>query len=130
MIKYTLAILILSSFLFGVTLSCSCMQVSLRDDFKQSSLVFAGRVLSITQGQNEFELIIRFRVRKWFKGHSGHGREIEVTTCSSSACCGFSFTEGGNYIVFASGTGRYANVSLCSNTREFNMGTYNTLSRY
>jgi hypothetical protein len=116
MFKYTLLYLFLSSYLIGLSLTCSCIQTTIADDFKDSTLVFIGRVLSITP--QDMNLIVKLRVNTIFKGAEDI-REISVETCSSSACCGFTFVKGRNYAVFARGSNPYT-VSLCSSTTLIN----------
>jgi hypothetical protein len=80
--------------------------------------VFVGQVAEVktvdATGTGRVEVVLE--VEEWFKG--GRGPRAEVITAASSAACGFTFTQGRSYLVYAGqrdeGT---LQVSLCSRTR-------------
>lgn len=97
--------------------ACSCMQSSQEEAFESSSAVFEGRVLTVTQGPDASGVRVRMRVVRAWKGVDSE--EIEVTTPSDSAACGYNFTADASYLVYArrpEDVHDLAAVSLCSRT--------------
>lgn len=113
-----------------VTYACSCaVSPSPLEALDKSTAVFEGTVVSIKE---KFKLMqssadpvqVTFQVGARWKGEVGE--RVTVTTAQSGASCGFEFTEGERYIVYAGGeeaedTGGTAKltVSLCSRTAMF-----------
>jgi hypothetical protein len=63
------------------------------------------------------DTLVTLQVHRSWKG-AGTG-EVEITTASSSSACGYEFTEGDRYLVFARHwRGRWS-VSYCSATQQF-----------
>lgn len=104
----------------GVTYACSCVvpdgpQALL----ERSAAVFSGEVVSIKEKQGVVTstgdpVQVTFKVANRWKGVEGD--EVTVTTAMSSASCGFEFTEGSSYLVYAGGAEGKLQVSLCSRT--------------
>lgn len=113
-----------------VTYACSCVvSPSPLEAMEKSAAVFEGTVVSI---QEKFKIMqssadpvqVTFQVGAWWKGEVGE--QVTVTTAQSGDSCGFEFTKGERYIVYAGaeeaeGTGGTAKltVSLCSRTAFF-----------
>ena len=57
----------------------------------------------------------RFRVRKTYKGHPG--RWVTVLTANNEAACGYNFTEGERYTVFAYEENDRYHTNICSGTQ-------------
>lgn len=107
--------------------ACSCVQVTgipLQKQVEESKLmaraVFSGKVLSVVGNMESWNLIVRFEVADLWKGNIG--RNIEITTPTSSASCGYSFEEGKSYLVYAYGEVTDAPkaklmTGLCTRTR-------------
>ena len=97
--------------------ACSCRQPgSPSEELERSAAVFAGRVVSIDDslvlGSSLAPLIVEFEIETVWKGLLH--RRVELKTASDTASCGFSFVEGGEYLVY-SRSGR--ETSYCSRTR-------------
>lgn len=113
-----------------VTYACSCVvSPSPLEAMEKSAAVFEGTVVSIKE---KFKIMqssadpvrVTFQVGARWKGEMGE--RVTVTTAQSGASCGFEFTKGERYIVYAGveeveGTGGTAKltVSLCSRTALF-----------
>lgn len=113
-----------------VTYACSCaVPASPLEAMEQSAAVFEGTVVSIKE---KFKIMqssadpvqATFQVGARWKGEVGE--KVTVTTALSGASCGFEFTKGERYIVYAggeeaAGEGGTAKltVSLCSRTALF-----------
>ncbi|MEK5034397.1 hypothetical protein MKY96_23315 [Paenibacillus sp. FSL R7-0302] len=113
-----------------VTYACSCaVSPSPLEAMEQSAAVFEGTVVSIKE---KFKIMqssadpvqVTFQVGARWKGELGE--KVTVTTASSGASCGFEFTKGERYIVYAggeetAGEGGTAKLtaSLCSRTALF-----------
>ena len=99
--------------------ACSCMAPGAPDvERDNSTAVFAGRVASITtvnRGGVAPQLQVHFDVSQSWKGPAA--ASIEVLTSESSASCGVTFTQGGDYVVIHQRLEGYLNASLCSRTR-------------
>ena len=113
-----------------VTYACSCaVSASPLEAMEQSAAVFEGTVVSIKE---KFKIMqssadpvrVTFQVGARWKGEMGE--KVTVTTALSGASCGFEFTKGERYIVYAGGeegegkggTAKLT-VSLCSRTAMF-----------
>ena len=110
--------------LFGissVSMACTCMH--LRGDpagaFIAASAVFSGEVLEITEGESSppatglKELAVKFRVEKSWK--LIRKDEVMVFTVNTSNLCGFPFTVGESYLVYARG-GNKLSTDICTRT--------------
>ena len=110
----------------GRSYACSCLPIgSPLEELAASYAVFEGRVISLqyyesgestlSDGENTWSgsdpITVRFEVETVWKGPVS--QTIYVRTASAGETCGFGFSEGSRYIVYAS-SGLY--VSLCSRT--------------
>ncbi len=100
--------------------ACSCvMPGAPRDELGQSSAVFTGTVSSIRSALLPFGTgkTVTFAVDKTWKGVTD--KRLIVATAKDSAECGFPFTTGGQYLVYARNEGGQSlSASLCSRTKE------------
>ncbi len=98
--------------------ACSCMAVSPGQALAESTSVFEGRVLSIS------ELVdkplphreITFAVVRAWKGVESVERMV-VMTAADSAACGYNFAPDTSYLVYARATDGAPWVSLCTRTQ-------------
>lgn len=100
--------------------ACSCMAPPPpQEALEQSDEVFTGEVVEISEISGQ-SLSVRFSVSEVWKGVEQ--REIEVATPNNSAACGFSFEEGGEYLVYTNenmgGRGTDTSTGLCSRTAD------------
>ena len=104
------------------THACSCVQPGTpSEELARSTLVFAGEVLSVNQYRPPLGIerlstygpsTVEFEMRALWKGDwSG---TLTLETAMYGASCGYSFTEGQEYLVYSSDG---ENVSLCSRTQ-------------
>lgn len=78
----------------------------------------APKMVLRSAGSPGSNLRVRFKVTKAWKDVTGG--EVVVTTPVSSAACGYAFTKGESYVVYAYGgdeEGRALTTGLCSRTR-------------
>lgn len=101
--------------------ACSCSEKpSLEESLKKSSLIFVGRVLD--QRETAFKpnhTEVRFTVFKKFKGFEEIPKSAEyvvVYTPREESLCGYKFSNGFEYLVFATGSPAFLKVNLCSRT--------------
>lgn len=102
--------------------ACSCAgPVAPCEAYWQTPVIFAGTVIDISKvSANPKRFLTDRRVR--FNVHEGYrgltGSEAEVFTASNEAACGYGFSIGGQYLVYAyrqdNGT---LYTGLCSRTR-------------
>ncbi len=116
----SLGIVVLASFsLVSIPNSahaCSCLPVGTAEEsLETSSAVFSGQVMSIHEDESMAAKKVTFSVDTVWKGILGE--TIEVTTGMDSAGCGFEFTIGENYMVYASGE-EALSTTLCSRTHQ------------
>ena len=103
--------------------ACSCMRATPEQHFESANAVFSGRVVNvITPRRNtqrpQFSFPqkrVMFEVSDVWKGQER--RRLMVMTSDSSASCGFNFTEGESYLVYASRSDNRLTTSLCSGTK-------------
>lgn len=126
MIKKSLAMfatsLALVVILYGAAEACSCLQPQgPAEEMKRSSAVFVGKVISIKDRETDadvFRLLeVRFSLSKSWKGDPKS--EQVVFTSPNSAACGYPFSEGSSYLVYANSDGENRLVTgLCTRTRK------------
>ncbi|MEQ9368700.1 MAG: protease complex subunit PrcB family protein [Coleofasciculus chthonoplastes F3-SA18-01] len=103
--------------------ACSCMRATPEQHFESANAVFSGRVVNVltprrTSQRRQLSLPqkrVMFEVSEVWKGQER--RRLMVMTSDSSASCGFNFTEGKSYLVYASRSDNRLTTSLCSGTK-------------
>lgn len=98
--------------------ACSCVAPgSPYEELQRSDLVFVGRVMSIDrsddEGYTQFKVSFQ-RIRSF--GTSSGGDRVTVRTAGNSAACGFAFSKGRHYLVYASEVEGHLWTSLCTRT--------------
>ncbi len=100
--------------------ACSCLPPpSPLAAVESADAVFVGRVLSVdsTDPENRFaHLEVVLEVREAFKGTDGLS-QVSVFTASDGALCGFGFSVGESYVVYANRRQDGLWSGLCSRTR-------------
>ncbi len=106
----------------STSLACTCMH--LRGDpaagFAAAAAVFSGKVIAITEGEAApltpwlKELAVKFRVEKSWK--LLRTAEVTVFTVNTSNLCGFPFSVGERYLVYAQGLGPALSTNICTRT--------------
>ena len=102
--------------------ACSCrispepIKKQVKDAYTESSAVFSGEVLEITQ-KDEWTVAVRIKVGKSWKG--GFSQEIIINTSKESSMCGYAFRVGKKYLVYAYGTKKDLSTTNCSRTTVF-----------
>lgn len=98
--------------------ACSCMTQSLEDGASQAHAIFEGTVSKIAPNTTtQFRgLQVTLAARRAWKGVARE--EVTIVTASNGAVCGYPFTEGQTYLVYAYRNGTDPlRVSLCSLTK-------------
>ena len=122
--KTLMSLLLLVAFLWlgaETASACSCAPArSAADELERSTAVFSGKVVEIRsrkQSGNIFRGVeVVFRVEKAWKGVKG--RTVSVFTASHGAACGYGFTQGRTYLVYAYGAADgWLSTNICSRTR-------------
>jgi hypothetical protein len=95
------------------------MQLSTSEGFQRARAVFEGRVLEVgaqaADGTALERVRVRLRVVRAWKGVTTES--IELSTANNSAACGYEFTPGQSYLVYADEENGALAVSLCSRTQ-------------
>ncbi len=98
--------------------ACSCVAPgSPYEELQRSDLVFVGRVMSITTSDDDDYAHLKvslLRVRT-FGAAAGSGT-VTIRTATNSAACGFSFSKGRHYLVYASESDGQLWTHLCTRT--------------
>ena len=102
-------------------LACSCAEKpTLEQTVKDSTLIFVGRVLEQRETAHKPDYTeIRFTVLKKFKGFEEVPKSADyvvIYTPNQESLCGYAFSNGFEYLVFASGKPAFLKVDLCSRT--------------
>jgi SdrD B-like domain/Carboxypeptidase regulatory-like domain/Tissue inhibitor of metalloproteinase len=130
-LKIRFLLLVLPGLLIGALPSpvnaCQCSRTAPPcEEFPQASAVFIGRVIDSAEQKTETDTdgkkrtydvgIIRFEVEEVFKGIES--RIIEIHSGTTGADCGYWFTRGERYLVYAYGDqpGRLG-TNVCTRTR-------------
>lgn len=101
--------------------ACSCFPTTPEQSLENASTVFSGRVVEVVQrdrgADSRFPEVarVKFEVEDVWKGTVEEN--AIVLTPRSSAACGYSFAEGEEYLVYASGRGLRLRTGLCSGTK-------------
>lgn len=109
----TLFLLILATIIFSSfadAFACTCdlplRNLSLKQQvnaaLKNSKAVFSGQVLEITANPDNHYLVAKLKVEKSWK--SIRTEEVSIVTGRGGGDCGFHFTIGETYLVYAYGT--------------------------
>ncbi len=123
--RMTLAVLVVTGVLIGRgadVRACSCTPPdSPAHELDRAAAVFAGRVTKTEDpatgpivGSMD-PITVTFEISTVWKGAAKP--TLSVTTARSGASCGFTFTKGEEYLVYASASDARLHVSLCSRTR-------------
>jgi len=97
----------------GSVLACECKPSSSVDrEFSESKAVFAGEVVSIDKSTSI--ALITFKVEKSWKGD--RSETIVIRTDNGGKACGYIFTKGERYLVYATETKGALWTSICSRT--------------
>ena len=99
--------------------ACDCSsEIELSLEYHRSRNVIIGKVLSITKSADGSELLVSVEIKKDFKGEKT-GEKIIVHTNSSPKACGYEFTIGKEYLIYANQHYRVPKdwtTSVCSRT--------------
>lgn len=104
-----------------VAFACTCVPPrSPAEERERAAAVFSGKVLQIKRHKSAEDIFggveVVFRVDKAWKG--ARNRTVSVFTSSQSAACGYSFSKGHTYLVYASAnSGGRLSTSICSRTK-------------
>jgi len=110
----------------GLAGACSCVFSSACGTWRQGDVVFLGTVLSKDLGDarnpnvtisSVVSSAVRFSVVESFRGVGNAGSEVVVHTTEGCCACGYPFTVGSTYLVYASGTPDKLSTSTCTLTR-------------
>jgi hypothetical protein len=81
--------------------ACSCEPpLEPEEEYERVDYIFAGEVVQISDPDSDNYVDVHFEVSKSWKG-VGH-REISFGTAADGDACGFDFSEGSEYLVYAS----------------------------
>ena len=113
-VLFTLAVCLTGDAFNNPVLACECYK---RNDFEQefsfSKAILVGEVVEIDQSKPD--AIVTFKVEKMWKG--AKSETIVVRTNNQGKTCGFIFTRGEKYLVYAYEEGALR-TSICTRTRE------------
>lgn len=100
--------------------ACSCLVSTPEENMGRADAVFEGRVVAVAReggpsevqggGTNE----VRLRVVRYWKGELGE--TVVIRTAENSAACGYPFSAGTSYLVYANRTEKGLETGLCSGT--------------
>jgi tissue inhibitor of metalloproteinase len=105
----------------GVGVACTCVPPpSPSEELEHAAAVFSGKVVQIKRHKPTEDIFggveVVFRVDKAWKGVGR--RTVSVFTSSQTAACGYGFSKGHTYLVYASGNSRgRLSTSICSRTK-------------
>ena len=122
---------------FKAAHACTCLQISHRDEFRQSHAVFVAKVIEVKQDPSYMppklnvsptiqkmvdstkRYTVRLRIEKNFKGVSENEINLFAFT-SDSGCSSVMFTQGETYLIYAARkNGQLSDGGVCSRTAKF-----------
>lgn len=99
--------------------ACSCftpegipIEKQIKDAYTKSSSVFVGQVVEVIKKPDNN--LVKFRVEKSW--NNKFQKEITISTPSNSAMCGYEFSIGKKYLVYANGESGNLSTYLCNRT--------------
>lgn len=96
--------------------ACSCVKPPApKVALKQSAAVFEGKVLGLDAKPDLHRVTARFEVLRVWKGELN--ARAEVSTIDVDSMCGYGFTVGDTYLVYASGEPTGLSTGLCTRTK-------------
>ena len=107
----------------SISYACSCaiLDTPIEEVVENSAAVFTGKVIDIKKPTGPIvssldPIQVTFEIRSSWKGINEN--KVTLTTARSTASCGFDFTKGESYLVYASDGGKPGelNVHNCSRT--------------
>jgi hypothetical protein len=124
--KTIIALFVLSLFLFASAenlYACSCVlskesfKKQVKTAYQGSTAIFEAEVLEVREsGENDFQLFVKVRISKSWKG--GKSGELIIKTPSQGSLCGYNFAVGKSYLVYTNGSDNQLFVFLCSRTAD------------
>ncbi|MGJ8666367.1 MAG: hypothetical protein ACSHW7_08385 [Patiriisocius sp.] len=123
--KLKLLLVFAIGLIFQQSIACTCAEESnslkekVAESFERGSYIFSGLVVNIEKENNSeirssFEEInYTFEVVKQYKGVPDT-KTIKVKSYADSASCGYEFTLGQTYLVYANGLGDNISTTLCN----------------
>jgi hypothetical protein len=101
-------------------LACKCMPQSPADSLAQAVAVFEGKVVELREpepgkGGPAAERGVKLAVVRAWKGVESE--VVDLLTPSDGAACGYKFSQGASYLVYASADSSGLRVISCSRTR-------------
>jgi hypothetical protein len=126
MLIRTLLLAVVSGYVFTPSsFACQCNAPGdTLSEAKTARAVFTGTVTSLSARGGDF-VEVRVHVIERFKGAIENGSEIQIETASGGPACGFVFSTGRTYLIYAhSGyTSSNLGVSHCSRTATLEKST-------
>lgn len=94
--------------------ACSCVpQRPVSEEFENFSTIFSGKVISVKT--RRYTKRVTIKVEKSWK--NSLPKTITLSTVAAGAMCGYSFTVGKRYLLYADGeNSKNLSVSICSRT--------------
>jgi hypothetical protein len=126
--KVIFKILLIMTIIYS-SLSCTCVfPKNIIEAFNTSNAVFQAQVIDTSFTSNNTQIMVLLRVFKSWKGVLN--AFTIVRTNLNSAACGFDFTIGKVYVIFAKVISGKLNVSLCSFTQLNNVPVVQVLDSF
>jgi hypothetical protein len=118
-----LLLIFIGTFTIGasVAVACTCVPPPSPTEAREdAAAVFSGKVVQIKRHKPAEDIFggveVVFRINQAWKGVGN--RTVSVFTSSQSAACGYSFSKGHTYLVYASANSRgRLSTSICSRTK-------------
>ena len=108
--------------------ACSCFRISLRQEFLDTKVVFAGEVVEIEEDKSyvpesesarnfigEKRYLVKFRISRKYKGAEGD-EAVLLSFQGQGMCPGVTFVKGEKYLVFADPRDQRLFSGGCSST--------------
>ena len=89
--------------------ACSCIEIpepyeqKVKSKLNDAKAVFSGKVIEINDKPQSFEVFVKIKVERLWKGNVS--KEVIITTENNSGVfCGYSFEVGKSYLIYARGS--------------------------
>lgn len=118
---YVLLLFVIILFISSQAAACSCEYYKSMDlrQYNGYGLIYKGKVISVIEKREEWEKIVKFSIKKLYKGQTERDT-VTLTTGLDGASCGLNFKEGQIWVIFASASKGNYYTGLCSRSKLLN----------
>lgn len=90
------------------------LKKQVKENFKESTAVFSGKVIEIIKESKVFSVKVKFKSQNTYKGKFIN--EVIISTGQGKGDCGYNFEVGKDYLIYAYGEVNDLETNICTRT--------------